>query len=324
MARASSTKSWLWHQRLSYLNFDTINELAKTNLVIGLPKFKYMKDHIYPSCEQEKSKKSPHKPKPIPNSKNRSKDKALEVIKTFLNKIQVLLQAPVIINDREDIRKLGEKVISASFLVILLLHVLTESIYDDNIGGQSLDATRNAPAAPATQNLQTPNTSTTIVESAPTPTFLSTEAPLDEEIMIIRNKARMVVRGYRQEEGIDFEESFAPVARMEAIRIFLAYVAYKLVIMYQMDVKNTFLHGSLKEEVFILQNHFTKGTVDPTLFIRHYDDDILVVQVYVDDIIFGFTNPSFELTGFSDADHVGCHDNFKSTSEGTQILSEKL
>ncbi|GJU38554.1 reverse transcriptase domain-containing protein [Tanacetum coccineum] len=132
-------------------------------------------------------------------------------------------------------------------------------------------------------------------------------ANLDEEIMIIRNKARMVVRGYRQEEGIDFEESFAPVARMEAIRIFLAYVAYKLVIMYQMDVKNTFLHGSLKEEVyralrawydelsmFLLHNHFTKGTVDPTLFTGCYDDDILVVQVYVDDIIFGSTKPRME------------------------------
>ncbi|GJY51978.1 retrovirus-related pol polyprotein from transposon TNT 1-94 [Tanacetum coccineum] len=115
----------------------------------------------------------------------------------------------------------------------------------------------------------------------------------------------MVVRGYRQEEGIDFEESFAPVARMEAIRIFLAYVAYKLFIMYQMDVKNTFLHGSLKEEVyalrawydelskFLLHNHFTKGTVDPTLFTRRYDDDILVVQVYVDDIIFGSTKPRY-------------------------------
>nr|GEY38825.1 reverse transcriptase domain-containing protein [Tanacetum cinerariifolium] len=169
-------------------------------------------------------------------------------------------------------------------------------------------------------------------------------------------------------EGIDFEESFAPVARMEAIRIFLAYAAHKLFMVFQMDVKTAFLHGSLKEDVyvcqpkgfidadhpshvyklkkalygvkqaprawydelltFLLQNHFFKGTIDPTLFIRRFHNDILVVQVYVDDIIFGFTHPrgtintglwytkdsGFELTGFSDADYAGCKDTFKSTS----------
>ncbi|GJW01495.1 retrovirus-related pol polyprotein from transposon TNT 1-94 [Tanacetum coccineum] len=155
----------------------------------------------------------------------------------------------------------------------------------------------------------------------------------DEENTVIRNKSRLVVRGYRQEEGIDFEESFAPVARMEAIRIFLAYAAHKSFIVFQMDVKTAFLHGTLKEDVyvcqpegfidadhpshvyklkkalyglkqaprawydelstFLLQNHFFKGTIDPTLFIRRFDDDILVVQVYVDDIIFGSTHPRY-------------------------------
>ncbi|GJW13374.1 retrovirus-related pol polyprotein from transposon TNT 1-94 [Tanacetum coccineum] len=73
----------------------------------------------------------------------------------------------------------------------------------------------------------------------------------DEENTVIRNKTRLVVRGYRQEEGIDFEESFATVARMEAIRIFLAYVAHKSFIIFQMDVKTAFLHGSLKEDVYV-------------------------------------------------------------------------
>nr|GEX04766.1 retrovirus-related Pol polyprotein from transposon TNT 1-94 [Tanacetum cinerariifolium] len=121
------------------------------------------------------------------------------------------------------------------------------------------------------------------------------------------NKSRLVVRGYRQEEGLDFEESFALVSRMEAIMIFLAYAAHKSFTMFQMDVKTAFLHGSLKEDVyvcqpegfidadhpshvyklkkalyglkqaprawydelstFLLQNHFFKGTIDPTLFI---------------------------------------------------------
>ncbi|GJZ20779.1 retrovirus-related pol polyprotein from transposon TNT 1-94 [Tanacetum coccineum] len=168
----------------------------------------------------------------------------------------------------------------------------------------------------------------------------------DEENMVIRNKTRLVVRGYRQEEGIDFEESFAPVARMEAIRIFLAYAAHKSFIVFQMDVKTAFLHESFS----------FKGTIDPTLFIRRFDDDILVVQVYVDDIIFGSTHPrlsqprstskrlkrsfviseellirvfgsrisGIELTGFSDADYAGCKDTFKSTSGGAQFLGEKL
>ncbi|GKA47961.1 retrovirus-related pol polyprotein from transposon TNT 1-94 [Tanacetum coccineum] len=75
----------------------------------------------------------------------------------------------------------------------------------------------------------------------------------DEENTVIRNKTRLVVRGYRQEEGIDFEESFAPVARMEAIRIFLAYAAHKSFTVFQMDVKTAFLHGTLKEDVYVCQ-----------------------------------------------------------------------
>nr|GEX31461.1 retrovirus-related Pol polyprotein from transposon TNT 1-94 [Tanacetum cinerariifolium] len=155
----------------------------------------------------------------------------------------------------------------------------------------------------------------------------------DEKQTVIRNKSRLVVRGYRQEKGINFEESFASVARMEAIRIFLANAAHKSFTVFQMDVKTAFLHGSLKEDVyvcqpegfidadhpshvyklkktlyglkqaprawydelstFLLQNHFFKGTIDPTLFIRRFQDDILVVQVYVDDIIFGSTHPRY-------------------------------
>ncbi|GJY01560.1 retrovirus-related pol polyprotein from transposon TNT 1-94 [Tanacetum coccineum] len=130
---------------------------------------------------------------------------------------------------------------------------------------------------------------------------------LDEENIVIRNKTHLVVRGYRQEEGIDFEESFTSVARMEAIRIFLSYTAHKSFTVFQMDMKTTFLHvkeGTLWVKAstegwynellkFLQQNHFNKGNIDPTLFIRHFDDDILVVQVYVDDIIFGSTNLRF-------------------------------
>ncbi|GKD78112.1 retrovirus-related pol polyprotein from transposon TNT 1-94, partial [Tanacetum coccineum] len=83
---------------------------------------------------------------------------------------------------------------------------------------------------------------------------------LDELGGILENKARLVARGYRQEEGIDFEESFAPVARLEAIRIFLAFAAHKNMIIYQIDVKTAFLNGNLREEVYVSQ---PDGFVDP-------------------------------------------------------------
>ncbi|GJS50108.1 retrovirus-related pol polyprotein from transposon TNT 1-94 [Tanacetum coccineum] len=82
----------------------------------------------------------------------------------------------------------------------------------------------------------------------------------DEDQTVIRNKARLVAKGYAQEEGIDFEESFAPVARLEAVRIFVAYAAHKSFLIYQMDVKTTFLNGPLKEEVYVAQ---PDGFVDP-------------------------------------------------------------
>ncbi|GJW45315.1 retrovirus-related pol polyprotein from transposon TNT 1-94 [Tanacetum coccineum] len=150
-------------------------------------------------------------------------------------------------------------------------------------------------------------------------------------VTISRNKDRLVARGYRQEEGINFEESFALVARLDAIRIFLAYAAHMNMIVYQMDVKTAFLNDILREEVYVSQpdgfvdqdnpNHvyklkkalyglkqaprawydllskfllsqeFSKGTVDPTLFIRRQGKDILLVQIYVDDIIFASTTP---------------------------------
>ncbi|GJV49871.1 retrovirus-related pol polyprotein from transposon TNT 1-94 [Tanacetum coccineum] len=160
MARATSTKSWLWHQRLSHLNFDTINELAKENLVTRLPKFKYSKDHLCPSCEQGKSKKLPHKLKLVPNSKKRLHLLHIDLcgpmrVKNINGKWYVLSLQP---KDKED-------------------HRDDESIYDDNIGGQSLDATRNAPAVLEPHNLLTPNASTTIADSASTPRNSSTEAP---------------------------------------------------------------------------------------------------------------------------------------------------
>ncbi|KAJ9566100.1 hypothetical protein OSB04_002066 [Centaurea solstitialis] len=152
----------------------------------------------------------------------------------------------------------------------------------------------------------------------------------DANNIIVRNKARLVAKGYRQQEGIDYDETFAPVARLEAIRMFLAYAAYKDFTVFQMDVKTAFLYGHLKEEVYIAQPEgfvnkehpdyvyvldkalyglkqaprawyeelskhllskgFKKGSVDSTLFLMKEGEHIVVIQIYVDDIIFGSTS----------------------------------
>nr|GEV66018.1 reverse transcriptase domain-containing protein [Tanacetum cinerariifolium] len=158
----------------------------------------------------------------------------------------------------------------------------------------------------------------------------------DEDNTVIQNKSHLFVRGYRQEEGIDFEQSLAPVARMEAIRIFLAFGAHISFTVFQMDVKTAFLHGTLKEDVyvcqregfidvdhpshvfklkkalyglkqaprawydelstFLLQNHFFKGTTDTTLFIRRFDNDILVSN-YVLEILKKYGMESYDPIG---------------------------
>nr|GEV47869.1 hypothetical protein [Tanacetum cinerariifolium] len=122
---------------------------------------------------------------------------------------------------------------------------------------------------------------------------------LDDLGGVLKNKARLVTRGYHQEEGINFKEFFAPVLRLEAIRIFIAYAAFKNMIVYQMVVKTAFLKGILREEFY----KFTKGAVDLTLFTRKEGKDILLVQIYVDDIIFVSAKPElcdtfFEIMSF--------------------------
>ncbi|GJU80641.1 putative ribonuclease H-like domain-containing protein [Tanacetum coccineum] len=152
----------------------------------------------------------------------------------------------------------------------------------------------------------------------------------DERGIVVRNKAILVAQGYTQEGGIDYDEVFAPVARIEAIRLFLAYASFKDFAVYQMDVKSAFLYGKIEDEVYVCQplgfedpefldrvykvekalyglhqaprawyktlstylldNGFKRGQIDKTLFIKRVKYDILLVQVYVDDIIFGSTN----------------------------------
>ncbi|GJW54443.1 putative ribonuclease H-like domain-containing protein [Tanacetum coccineum] len=114
----------------------------------------------------------------------------------------------------------------------------------------------------------------------------------EERGIMIKNKARLVAQGYTQEEGIDYDEDFAHVARIEAIRLFLAYASFKDFVVYQMDVKSDFLYGKIKEEVYVCQPPEFEDPNFPDRTETYYQkdkSDILLVQVYVDDIIFGST-----------------------------------
>ncbi|GJW11250.1 hypothetical protein Tco_1577077 [Tanacetum coccineum] len=177
--------------------------------------------------------------------------------------------------------------------------------------------------------------------------------------------AKLVAQGHTQEEGIDYEEVFTPVTRIEAIRLFLAYASYMGFTVYQMDVKSAFLYGTIDEEVYVMQppifqdpqfphkvykmvkamyglhqaprawygtlskylldNGFQRGTIDQTLFIKKHKGEFLLVQVYVDNIIFGSSNPKlcreFEAL---------MHDKFKMSAMGElsfflglQVLQKK-
>jgi hypothetical protein len=151
----------------------------------------------------------------------------------------------------------------------------------------------------------------------------------DEHGTVVRNKARLVAQGYTQIEGVDFDETFAPVARLESIIILLSIACHLGFKLYQMDVKSAFLNGVLQEEVYVeqpkgfqdphhphhvdklknalyglkqaprawyerlttylLAKGFTRGQADQTLFIRNEGTHKLISQIYVDDIIFGAT-----------------------------------
>nr|GEW16068.1 integrase, catalytic region, zinc finger, CCHC-type, peptidase aspartic, catalytic [Tanacetum cinerariifolium] len=226
------------------------------------------------------------------NESRKSKDEAPEEIKTFLKKIQVLLQAPVIIQNRVVKRRNRTLVEAARTMLIFScapLYLWAEAIatacYTQNrliihrqfgkkpyelINGKKPDISFfhvfGALCYPKNnrENIWKlgvkgdiaffigyfANSCAYRVYNRRKKKIMETH---DEENKVIRNKTHLVMRGYRQEEGIDFEESFAPVARMEATYIILAYTTHKSFIVFEMDVKTAFLHGSLKEDVYVCQ-----------------------------------------------------------------------
>ncbi|GKA45643.1 retrovirus-related pol polyprotein from transposon TNT 1-94 [Tanacetum coccineum] len=220
-------------------------------------------------------------------------------------------------------------------------------LYEEYYATSSQEVSGNS-AANTLDNENTSSSSSIVVKQDDAPPILSSS---EEQVAIEPNSLVLnansdefvqedvadfdgnICQSIGQEEGIDFEDSFSPVARLEAVGIFVAYAAHKNFPISQMDVKTAFLNDPLKEEVFVrqpdgfvdpdfpnyvyhlkkalyslkqalrawydklssflIEHHFTKGIVDLTLFIRRHGDDILLVQIYVNDIIFGSTKPVF-------------------------------
>nr|GEW22610.1 reverse transcriptase domain-containing protein [Tanacetum cinerariifolium] len=320
MAKASPTQAWLWNRRLYHLNFDYINLLSKKDIMIGLPKLKYVKDQLCSSCELSKAKRSLFKSKAVPSSKGR------------LNLLHMDLCGPMqvaSINGKKYILVIVDDYSRYTWTLFLPdpnassqqeLDLLFSPLYDEFFNAGSNPSTNIQstlpPSTPTNVHAEENNN-----DQAEEGEHLQNDeftnpfcAPAQEEA---ESSSHNIAKGYTQEEGIDFEESFAPIAHLEAVRIFIAYAAHKSFPIYQMDVKMAFLNGSLKEEVYVAQpdgfvdpDHpekvyrlrkalyglkqasrawydklskfliskgFTNGTIDPTLFTIRYGEDILLV-----------------------------------------------
>ncbi|GJU39884.1 putative ribonuclease H-like domain-containing protein [Tanacetum coccineum] len=256
-AKATSDESKLWHRRSGHLNFKTMNKLVKGNLIRGLPSKLFENDQTCVACQKGKQHRASYPKSSHDDGSKPSSDDGKKV--------------------DEDPRKDSE---------------CNDQEKEDNV-----NYTINAAS---------------INEVNVVGTKWVFKNKKDERRNVIRNKARLVAQGYTQEEGIDYDEVFAPVARIEAIRLFLSYASFKEFMVYQIDAKKLKNH-SIADRVYkvekalygyiqghprawyetlstyLLDNEFQRGKIDKTLFIKRYKGDILLVQVYVDDIIFGST-----------------------------------
>ncbi|GJT43719.1 retrovirus-related pol polyprotein from transposon TNT 1-94 [Tanacetum coccineum] len=341
---ALKTKSWLWHRRLSHLNFDYITSLAKQGLVRGLPKLEYQKNHLCSACALGKSKKHSHKPKAEDSIQEklyllhmdlcgpmriqsingrkyiliivddysrftwvkflRSKDDVPEfTLRAYYEEVGISHQTSVARSPQQNgvVERQNRTLVEVARTMLIFskapkpelffLHVFGALCYPTN-DGEDLDA----PSISTSQtNQETPYPVIPLgVEEAdhdieiahmdnnpyvdfPNPEPSSEESSsqieaMQEELnefehlevwkLVPRSNRVMVItlKWIYKEEGIDFEESFAPVARLEAIHIFIAFAAYMNMVIYQMDVKTAFLNDILREEVYVSQ---PDGFVDP-------------------------------------------------------------
>nr|GEZ19090.1 retrovirus-related Pol polyprotein from transposon TNT 1-94 [Tanacetum cinerariifolium] len=374
LAKATSSQAWLWHHRLSHLNFDTINSLSKNDIAVGLPKLKFIKDHLCSSCELGKAKRKDGENLDKMNEKGdacifvgySTQSRAYRV---FNKRTRVIVDS-IHVNFDELPQMASDHVVSKSSAVSSAdapnqCQQHTTPLNTHTTPAPTCQVPTQAPIVASNENMNQAKMVEEYVQVENdefinifyTPEELHQFDRLevwelidrllcknvinmkwlwknkrDEENTVIRNKSRLVAKGYPQKEGVDFEESFALVARLEAVRLFIAYATHKSFTFYQMDVKTSFLYGPLKEEVyvnqpdgfvdpyhpnkvyrlkkalyglkqaprawydelsnFLVSKGFSKGYIDPTFIITKHKGDILLVQIYVDDIIFGSTNPN--------------------------------
>nr|GEU28807.1 retrotransposon protein, putative, unclassified [Tanacetum cinerariifolium] len=261
MARATSTKSWLWHQRLSYLNFDTTNDLSRNDLVTGLPKFKYHKEHLCPSFLLQASV--------IIVRTNNGTEFQNQVLHEYFSSVGITHQASFIHTPQQNgvvarrIRTLLEAARTIK-LDISFLHVFGALCYPKN---DHEDIKK-----------------------------LGAKGDIGFFIGNSANSCAYKVYNQRTKKimetlNVAFDELSAMAFEQSSLKPGLQSITSGQIIMYDDHVGGQ--PSAAPRTVSAAQNHFFKGTINPTLFIKHFDDDILVAQVYVDDIIFGSTHPRY-------------------------------
>ncbi|GJS00038.1 retrovirus-related pol polyprotein from transposon TNT 1-94 [Tanacetum coccineum] len=364
LSKASKTKSWLWHRRLSHLNFGAINHLARHGLVRGLPKLKFEKDHLCSACVMGKSKKKPHKPKfedtnqeklyllhmdlcgPMRVASVNGKKRIIETIHVDFDELTAMA------SEHSNLGPALHEITPATISSGLVLNpppstpfvppsrtnwdILFQPLFDELLNPSS-NVDRLAPevialiaevVAPEPAASTGSPSSTNVNQDAPSPsnsqTTPETQPPVipndveednhDIEIAHMGNDPYFVARGYRHEEGIDFEESFAPVARLEAIRIFLAFAAHMNMAVYQMDAKTAFLNGNLRFD--------SCDPVDTPMVEKSKLDEDKEGKVVDPSHYRGMIGTLLYLT--ANADHAGCQDTRRSTSGSMQFLGDRL
>nr|GEU43457.1 retrovirus-related Pol polyprotein from transposon TNT 1-94 [Tanacetum cinerariifolium] len=273
-AKASESINWLWHKRLSHLNFKNINKLSKQNKVLGFPSLVYSKDKPCTSCEKWKQHRASFKTKQnfsirkclhllhmdLFRPDRWSKDHHIELVNTIGN--------------------LGEGMLTRSMVVKLTAASASECLFVDFLSEiepkMVSEALKHPGSIDATQEELNQFYKNKVLTLVPLPygkvaigskwVFRNKK---DKHGTTTKNKARLVAQGYSQEEGIDYDETFAPVAKMESIKIFLAFTTYMNFKVYQMDVKSAFLNDKLKEEVYIKQPRGFKSSEFPDYVCKH-------------------------------------------------------
>nr|GEV70037.1 retrovirus-related Pol polyprotein from transposon TNT 1-94 [Tanacetum cinerariifolium] len=360
--KASKNKSWLWHRRLNYLNFSTINDLARKDLV------------RVPRTPQQNG---------VVKRRNRTLIEAAQTMLIFSKALMFLpispapsVQVPVNSAGTPSSTTIDQHAPSTSMSpssLALQSHSLHQGIasksnfmeykliapIDNNpfINVFALEPSFDASSSEDVSSTESTYVSQTLHHlikwsmDHPLDNFILWElVPQPDCVMIIalkwvykvklyeygdvlKNKAQLVAKGYQQDEGIDFEESFVPVARIDAIRIFIANAASKNMTIYQMDVKTAFLNDELKEKVYVCR---PEGFVDPdhSTYVYRLKKDLYGLKQAprawydtLETINWGLWYPkdtAMALTAYADADHAGCPDTRRTTSESAQFLGDKL